>query len=128
MQQKARSAVLIIKDDMLLLIERTRTPEPMYYVLPGGGVEEGETPEQAAIREMKEELGVDITVENKEKDLSQTARETWIVRASLDESAEPVWMEEHKQTSANSYKVVWLPITQLKGALVYPKGTVSFIK
>ncbi len=113
MQQKARSAVLVTKGDNVLLIERVKAPEPVYYVLPGGGIEEGETPEQAAIREMKEELGVDIEVESVEKDPSATSRETWIARGSIKGDAEPVWLEEHKQTPENSYKVVWFPISEL---------------
>ena len=43
----------------LLLIKRRDVP---VYALPGGGVEENETPEQAAIREMKEETNLQVKI------------------------------------------------------------------
>ncbi|WP_342576245.1 NUDIX domain-containing protein [Solibacillus sp. FSL K6-1781] len=34
----------------------------IYYVFPGGGIEKGETPEEAAKKEAFEELGVEVMV------------------------------------------------------------------
>ena len=36
-----------------------------YFVFPGGGVDEGETPEQGAIRETMEELGLEVVIKQK---------------------------------------------------------------
>lgn len=33
-----------------------------YYTFPGGGLEEGETPEEGTIREIKEEFGIDVKI------------------------------------------------------------------
>ncbi len=50
---------IIIKDDKIVLIYRERG-DMKYYVFPGGGIEPKETKEECVIRELKEELGINI--------------------------------------------------------------------
>lgn len=56
----------IIKDTngRVLLMHRT-TPKRTQWEVPGGKVENGETPEQAAVREVKEELDITVAVVRK---------------------------------------------------------------
>jgi 8-oxo-dGTP pyrophosphatase MutT (NUDIX family) len=53
---------IIILDDKIALLERHRQGK-RYFVFPGGGIDHGETPEQAAIRETLEETGLEIAIE-----------------------------------------------------------------
>jgi 8-oxo-dGTP pyrophosphatase MutT (NUDIX family) len=57
-----RSRAIILRNDHIALIKRQRSGS-VYYVIPGGGMEPGETPEQTAIRESREELGLSIAIE-----------------------------------------------------------------
>ncbi len=50
-------AILITKKNKLLLMRRFKPETGEYYVTIGGGVEDGETSEQALARELKEESG-----------------------------------------------------------------------
>ena len=58
---RTRAGVILIENDKVALIERHRAGLE-YYVFPGGGVDIGETSEQAAIREAMEELGVEVAI------------------------------------------------------------------
>jgi ADP-ribose pyrophosphatase YjhB (NUDIX family) len=56
------STVFIIKDEKVLYGVRSQDPGKGKLDLPGGFIEVGESAERAAIREVKEEVGVDITL------------------------------------------------------------------
>ncbi len=56
-----RAGCIIIQNNLLALIERQRDGQ-VYYVVPGGTVETGESLQTAARREAKKELGVDVAV------------------------------------------------------------------
>jgi 8-oxo-dGTP pyrophosphatase MutT (NUDIX family) len=52
---------VVLDGEQVALIERTRGAE-LYYVLPDGTVDEGESPERAAQRKAGEELGLDVEI------------------------------------------------------------------
>jgi 8-oxo-dGTP diphosphatase len=54
-----RARVVVVENGRVALIKRVREGQT-YFLFPGGGVERGETPEQAAVREAREELGVEV--------------------------------------------------------------------
>jgi 8-oxo-dGTP diphosphatase len=61
-EQRTRHTVVqavVLQDDQVLLIKRV---SPRVWELPGGGIEEGETPAVAIVREVYEETGVSVRV------------------------------------------------------------------
>lgn len=51
-------SVVCIRDGAFLLVERGRDPSKGWLAFPGGRREDGETPQEAAIRELHEETGL----------------------------------------------------------------------
>jgi 8-oxo-dGTP pyrophosphatase MutT (NUDIX family) len=63
MATKDGASLLIFSPDKMLLFHRDNNPairSPDCWHLVGGGIEEGETPEQGLKREVKEEVGYDL--------------------------------------------------------------------
>lgn len=61
-QNRKRGVIgVIFRDDRLLIIRRSLTVNaPGKLCLPGGGIELGESEEEALVREMQEEIAVDV--------------------------------------------------------------------
>ncbi|MFA6428701.1 MAG: NUDIX domain-containing protein [Candidatus Buchananbacteria bacterium] len=78
MKQRARA--IIVEGNKILLINRIKGKEN-YWVFPGGGIEPGESKEEALIRECQEELGLEVKV----KDLI------------LERMSDKPGMEEHRE-------------------------------
>ncbi|MFZ5944142.1 MAG: (deoxy)nucleoside triphosphate pyrophosphohydrolase [Bacillota bacterium] len=59
------SAAILIKDNLILIAKRDDEDFlANLWEFPGGKVEEGETPQQCLVREMKEEFNVEVSVGN----------------------------------------------------------------
>jgi 8-oxo-dGTP pyrophosphatase MutT (NUDIX family) len=118
--EPARARVVIVEDGRLALIKRVRDGRT-YYLFPGGGVEAGETPEQAAVREAWEELGVDVRLgEVVHEELYGGTRFVffaaeiaggefgtgdWPDHANLDES---------ERAKGGTHEAVWFPLADLR--------------
>lgn len=58
------AGMLVIEGGKVLLIKRGNEPNKGLWSIPGGMIRLGESPEEAAIRELKEETGFDAIIEN----------------------------------------------------------------
>jgi 8-oxo-dGTP diphosphatase len=59
-EPKVGVAIIITKDDRVLLMKRKGIHGKGTWSTPGGHLDFGETPEQCAAREAKEEVGLDV--------------------------------------------------------------------
>jgi ADP-ribose pyrophosphatase YjhB (NUDIX family) len=64
MESQHAAAVLIVSPEGIPLIRDPKKPIPRYWKLPGGRSEGNESPEECAIREVDQEVGLKIDIDD----------------------------------------------------------------
>jgi len=124
---RVRAGIVLIKENKVALIERHRAGLD-YFVFPGGGMDEGETPEQAAIRETLEELGIEVVIKQKvaEITLGPKSRQIYFLVEHVSGEFGTGTGEEFTDSDPNDpdegiYVPVWMPIAELpRRTNIYP--------
>lgn len=116
-----------MREGKILLIHRHRMGDE-YYVIPGGGVDHGETPEQAAIRELKEETDLEVEVGeilsdfvNQRGWLGPTRSITYLARSAKGEATfGPGAPESGHQSNHNRYRLEWVELADVSKLHLVP--------
>lgn len=59
-EQPPVSTAIIVHNGRVLMARRRQQEGKLLWAFPGGGIEAGETPEEAAVREVAEEVGLEV--------------------------------------------------------------------
>lgn len=109
-----RVAVLLCHADAVLLIRRVKEGQE-YYVIPGGGVESGEALEDAARREILEELSLTIEVGPVLwQEINQGRMETCAKADRVTGDIALGGPEKEKQSSQNQYHPEWVSFERIQ--------------
>ena len=120
-----RAAGVVIHNGQILLMHR-RNRGKEYFTFPGGGIEEGESIEQAVIRELEEETSLivlpekllyTLTWDEKTKQhFYLCAYQSGVPRLSKDSVEREVMDKDPSQY----YEPIWVDISILSKILLYP--------
>ena len=115
-----RACVFVVRNEALLLMSRHKYGDD-YLAVPGGTVEPGETVEQTAVREMKEETGLDVTVTGPVLEMRNEGRREFYFDA-VRAVGEPVLggPEAKRNSPENAYALVWVPLAELEERPIQP--------
>lgn len=117
-----RASVLLIDRtcQYVIIINRQKSGRT-YNVIPGGGIESGEDFKQAAIREMKEELSIDISSYKFSSPLPHDDGVCFLVKTDLEVEPLVISGEElERSSSENIYTPRWVTLTSLPQLVLYP--------
>lgn len=124
-----RPATIVIKDEKVLLVS-SKYKDEEFYLFPGGGMEFGETIEEAAVRETFEETGVKVKIKDLFHVNEYIYAEDWNKRSvSMFFKAEVVEILEPTTNDGGKIKEVkWIKLSELDNYDVKPKRIAEMIK
>ena len=128
---KKRATALVIKGDQVLVMHRIKNGHE-YYVAPGGMIEEGESEEQAAIRELQEETSIEGLINEKVLEVDDSENDTYHIIFDVEYiSGEPMLSPDSPEAmfgnQDNSYQPMWMSMKRVKDVTFYPQELKEFI-
>lgn len=126
----SRAAVILIEDGKMALIKRNRHGQ-VYYLFPGGRIESGEWPTETAIREVAEELGLEVDVQRLVAQVSFRGQTQYFFLAERiggefgsghgEEMSSPV------TSKRGSFTPMWMPLEELDQLTIRPPSVVQLV-
>lgn len=128
----ARAAALIVEAECVAVIARRNSSTPLpYYVFPGGQIEAGESPSEAATREAWEELGVHIVVQRLVAEVLYRGDTQYYFAAIVTDgvfgSGAGAEITGTNAPEVGTYTPLWMPISRVLSEPVYPRGIAALI-
>ena len=124
-----RSGIILIENNKLALIERHRNGLH-YFAFPGGGIDEGESPEQAAVREAEEELGVVVEIQQKAAEVfinGNTQHYFLVYKISGDFGTGTGEEYSGDNPAYGTYLPLWIPIENILSKNVLPRELAELV-
>ena len=129
--KRITSRGIIFIDNKVVLLKRIRKDNNKYlhyYAIPGGGMERLETKEEACLREIKEEVNLDVTINTY---LGSEEYETGITHYFLVNylGGNPILggEEKEKNNPDNYYEVSLIEFSKIDDIFIYGEG-INMIK
>lgn len=117
---RIRAVAVVIEQGHLLVMRRHRDDRE-YSVLPGGGIEHGETPHDACLRELAEETGLDGTIGALLPiPVDPGAPALYFAVRAAFEQPHLGGPEAGRANARNTYEPAWVPLDELALAALVP--------
>jgi len=131
---RTRAGIVLIEDNKVALIERHRAGLD-YFVFPGGGVDEDESPEQGAIREAMEELGIQVAIKQKVAEIhfGRTSKHIYFLVERVSGEFGTGTGEEFTDANPEDpqegiYVPIWMPLEELaQHHNIYPSDLTNLV-
>ena len=120
---------IIIEDENVLIVRRGQPPKMGAWSIPGGGVHLGEDLEEACMREVREETGLEVEILSEGRVLNRVTRDGWervqFHYVLIDFVCRPIGGA--LQAASDISEARWVPLSEVSSLSPMTSGTAEFI-